>query len=229
MAANSWLMTPPSEMPSTLARSRPSASITALMSSIRCSSVGNSSKRSEQPIPRLSNSKTRTNRDSYSSTRRVSSCSQLSSTLETRPGIATSGGPEPNAWYAIRTPSRLTANRVSGTSIANPSSHCRPTTIMAQTRHRARRASEVRGLPEGRTLLVVDTFAAQLRAVFNERDIEAFYGLLAEDARWGDPEAPSSCHDRDAILGHMKQLLDAGVDATIIETATGPRGIACIL
>ena len=52
-------MRPPSET-RTCARPSPSASMTALMSPIRCSRVGTCSKRSELAIPRLSNSSTRT-------------------------------------------------------------------------------------------------------------------------------------------------------------------------
>ena len=57
VAANRRLMLPPSEAPNTVARSEPTASITALTSSIRCSRVGGSRSGtgSDIPVPRLSN------------------------------------------------------------------------------------------------------------------------------------------------------------------------------
>lgn len=85
-------------------------------------------------------------------------------------------------------------------------------------------------LLNGRTLSGVETLAAQLRAAFNTRDIDTFRGLLAEHARWGeDPDGPNTCHNRAEVIGHVKRLLDEGVRATITETYTGPRGIACLL
>ena len=76
----------------------------------------------------------------------------------------------------------------------------------------------------------MENFATQLRTAFNARDIETFRGLLAEDARWGeDPDAPNTCHNRAEIIAHVKRLLDEGVRASITETTTGPRGVACLL
>jgi hypothetical protein len=41
----------------------------------------------------------------------------------------------------------------------------------------------------------METLATQLQTAFNARDIDAFRGLLAEDARWDeDPDAPNTCH-----------------------------------
>lgn len=53
------LMLPPSEIPKTAARSEPAASITARTSSIRCSSVGNSTTRSDIPVPVVEKDQTR--------------------------------------------------------------------------------------------------------------------------------------------------------------------------
>jgi len=72
--------------------------------------------------------------------------------------------------------------------------------------------------------------AADLRTAFNTRDIDAFSSLLAEDARWGDePESPTTCRGRVEIVAHLTRLLGQGVHASIAETTTGPRGIACLL
>ena len=76
----------------------------------------------------------------------------------------------------------------------------------------------------------MEALATQLRTAFNARDIDTFRGLLADDARWGnDPDAPSSCHSRAEIVAHFKRLLADGVRASITETTTGPRGIACLV
>lgn len=75
--------------------------------------------------------------------------------------------------------------------------------------------------------VVEEALATQLRTAFNARDIDVLRSLLAESATWGeDPSGESFCHDRDDIIRHLKQLLAEGVRATIVETTTGPRGIA---
>jgi hypothetical protein len=67
----------------------------------------------------------------------------------------------------------------------------------------------------------------QLRLAFNAQDVDGLRSLLAEGATWGeDPSGESFCHDRNDIIRHVKQLLAEGVRATIVETTTGPRGIA---
>ena len=76
----------------------------------------------------------------------------------------------------------------------------------------------------------MDGLATELRTAFNERDIDAFRALLAEGARWGeDPEHPTFCHNRNDIIAHLKQLLDEGVRATMVDTTTGLLGVACVL
>ena len=55
VAANSATIGPPSETPSSAARSEPTASITARTSSIRSSSGATPWTRSDRPVPRLSN------------------------------------------------------------------------------------------------------------------------------------------------------------------------------
>ena len=76
----------------------------------------------------------------------------------------------------------------------------------------------------------VEILATQLRAAFNARDIDTLAGLLAEDARWGeDPDGPTTCRNRAEIIANFKRLLDEGARASITETTTGPRGVACLL
>jgi hypothetical protein len=75
--------------------------------------------------------------------------------------------------------------------------------------------------------VVDESMARQLRTAFNARDIDALCSLVAEDATWGDdPDGASFCRSRDDIIRRLKQLLAAGVQATIVETRTGPHGIA---
>jgi hypothetical protein len=77
---------------------------------------------------------------------------------------------------------------------------------------------------------VNEALATQLRTAFNGRDINTLRSLLAEGATWGeDPHGESFCHDRDGIVRRLKQLLAAGVHATIVETRTGTRGIAALV
>ena len=72
-----------------------------------------------------------------------------------------------------------------------------------------------------------DALASQLQSAFHARNLDALRLLLAEGATWGeDPEADQFCHDRNEVIAHVKRLLAEGVDATIVETTTGPRGIA---
>ena len=72
-----------------------------------------------------------------------------------------------------------------------------------------------------------ESMAAQLRTALNARDMDALRSLVAEDATWGeDRNGSSCCHNRDDIISRLKLLLAAGVQATIVETKLGPRGIA---
>jgi hypothetical protein len=72
--------------------------------------------------------------------------------------------------------------------------------------------------------------AARIRTSFNARDINTLRSLLAENATWGeDPEGDSFCHDRNDIIRNLKRLLAEGIQATIVDTTTGPRGIAAHL
>ena len=78
--------------------------------------------------------------------------------------------------------------------------------------------------------VVNEALATRLRTAFNDRDIDALRSLLAEGATWGeDPNGESFCHDRDDIIRNLKRLLAEGVRAKVVETRTGPRGIAAEL
>ena len=103
-------MLPPSECPSSAARSDPTASITARTSSMRSSSVGNPSvgTGSDRPVPRLSNRISRENEARRSRNLASPGSSHISSMLETHPGTYTrSNGPSPTTWYAmLRSPLR---------------------------------------------------------------------------------------------------------------------------
>jgi hypothetical protein len=69
--------------------------------------------------------------------------------------------------------------------------------------------------------------AAKLTTAFNARDNDALRSLVAEDATWGDdPGGESFCHDRAGIVRHLEQLLAEGLRPTIVDTTTGPGGIA---
>jgi SnoaL-like domain len=84
-----------------------------------------------------------------------------------------------------------------------------------------------RVLRSGQYGVVDEALATRLRTAFNARDIDTLRSLLAEGATWGeDPNGDSFCRDRNDIIRHLKQLLAEGVRATIVETTTGPRGIA---
>ena len=75
--------------------------------------------------------------------------------------------------------------------------------------------------------VVGESMAAQLRTAFNAQDMDALRSLIAEDATWGeDHNGAACCRNRDEIMSRLKLLLAAGVQATIMETRIGPRGIA---
>jgi hypothetical protein len=77
---------------------------------------------------------------------------------------------------------------------------------------------------------VNEGLATRLRTAFNARDIDVLRSLLAEDATWGgDPKGELFCRDRNDIIRRLKQLLAAGVRAEIVETITGPNGIAALV
>src|SRR5215469_9460893 len=98
------LNAPPSETPNRCARWRPTASITARMSSTRSGKVGGCFMGSESPVPRLSNNTSRPNDPSRCRNRARYGQSQAASTCDTNPGTSSrSGGPEPRTWWAMCT------------------------------------------------------------------------------------------------------------------------------
>lgn len=96
VAAKSMHMGPPSEMPRSAACSLPAASMTARMSSIRSSKVGQPQPRSERPVPRLSKKINRENDARRPSSPAKNGKSHDASTWEMKPGTYTkSKGPSP--------------------------------------------------------------------------------------------------------------------------------------
>jgi hypothetical protein len=77
----------------------------------------------------------------------------------------------------------------------------------------------------------METLAASLRDSLNTRDMTAFRALIAENARWGHggPDDERTCHNRNEIIATYKRLLATGVTGTVVETTTGPAGVACVL
>jgi hypothetical protein len=76
----------------------------------------------------------------------------------------------------------------------------------------------------------MEVIATRIRVSFNARDMDNFRALLAENAKWGDDsDDPRACHSRGDIIANYKRLLDSGVRGNVVETATGPKGVACLL
>jgi hypothetical protein len=101
VAAKSIAIGPPSDAPTTTARSEAAASITARKSSMRCSSVGSSATGtgSDSPVPGLSKVMTRLKAASRSMKRASPGICQVSSRWLTKPGMkTTSTSPAPNTW-----------------------------------------------------------------------------------------------------------------------------------
>lgn len=83
-----------------------------------------------------------------------------------------------------------------------------------------------RALPTRGTL---EGIAAQLRGAFEARDMTAFGALLAEDARWGDDDAPNKCRSRAEVVATFQRLIADGVVGEVADLKTGPAGILCRL
>ncbi len=77
----------------------------------------------------------------------------------------------------------------------------------------------------------METLAQRIRDTLNGRDMTAFQSLIAEDATWGEGgiDDQRACHSRNDIIATYKRLLDQGVHGTVIETISGPAGVACHL
>lgn len=76
----------------------------------------------------------------------------------------------------------------------------------------------------------MEVVAARIRTAMNARDMDAFRSLIAESATWGeDADHPRTCHNRNDIIATYKRFLAEGVTGRVVETTTGPRGVACLL
>jgi hypothetical protein len=75
----------------------------------------------------------------------------------------------------------------------------------------------------------METLAQRISDALNARDMTAFRSLIAEDARWGEGDLTDerTCHNRGEIIATYKRLLAQGVRGTVVETMTGPAGVAC--
>src|SRR6266545_5832225 len=122
VAAKRRLIAAPSELPKSAARLEPTASITALTSSMRVSSVGAPLTRSDMPVPRLSKRMSRQKEASRSRVGANEGIVQTSSTCVTNGGMKTrSKGPSPRTWYAMLTsPLRAYFVSTSTTIVSRP-------------------------------------------------------------------------------------------------------------
>ncbi len=71
--------------------------------------------------------------------------------------------------------------------------------------------------------------AAQLRGAFESQDLTKLGALLAEDARWGDDDAPNKCRSRTEVVATFQRLIGEGVAGEVADLRTGPAGILCHL
>ena len=71
--------------------------------------------------------------------------------------------------------------------------------------------------------------AERVRVALESRDVAAFGALMADDARWGDDDAPNRCRSRADVTETLARGLAAGGDAEILELVTGTDGILCAL
>lgn len=75
----------------------------------------------------------------------------------------------------------------------------------------------------------LEGMAAQLRRALEARDLSAFEALLAEDARWGDDDAPNKCRGRAEVIATFQRLIASGVTGEVADLKTGPAGVLCHL
>jgi hypothetical protein len=72
----------------------------------------------------------------------------------------------------------------------------------------------------------VEQVGVRLEAAFASRDLDALGRLLAVDARWGDDDHPNKCRSRSDVVGTFERLLGQGVEGSVTESRTGPKGVA---
>jgi ketosteroid isomerase-like protein len=77
-------------------------------------------------------------------------------------------------------------------------------------------------LPAG---VALEGMAAALRDAFESRDLTRFGALLADEARWGEDDAPNQCRSRTEVVATFQRLIDDGVGGHIMDLQTGPAGI----
>lgn len=75
----------------------------------------------------------------------------------------------------------------------------------------------------------LEALAEQIAAAFEARDMVTFGGLLADDARWGDDDAPNKCRSRSEVIATFQHLIAEGVTGEVTETKTGSAGVLCHL
>src|SRR6266550_4415725 len=120
VAAKTAHVCPPSPIPTSVARSAPTASRTARMSSILVSIGPRSRGRSDSPVPRLSNMIRRENDAKRSYICRQSELNHGNTRLLNIGTSTRSRGPSPKVWYAMAT-SPLRVYSISGTCTAKVS------------------------------------------------------------------------------------------------------------
>ena len=79
------------------------------------------------------------------------------------------------------------------------------------------------------TRWALESIAAQLRGAFEARDMTAFGALLAEDALWGDDDAPNGARSRAEVVVTFQRLIAGGVAGEVADLQTGPAGVLCHL
>jgi hypothetical protein len=72
----------------------------------------------------------------------------------------------------------------------------------------------------------VEQVGSALETAFANRDLDALGRLLAADARWGDDDHPNKCRSRSDVVGTLGRLLGEGVEGSVTESVTGPKGVA---
>ncbi len=67
--------------------------------------------------------------------------------------------------------------------------------------------------------------ADEVRDAFQQRDLDALAGLLAEDVTWGDPDNPDACHNRAEVIATYRRALDVGAAGEVVSVEPGQIGV----